>query len=418
MEEKIAFAIALFRFRMIAPALEKDLFEQKAYFAAQAEKIWDVPHYGRKRFSVATFKSWLSDYRKKGFDSLLPATRQDAGISRKITPSLAEQIVGAASRLKEATTVAAFYRHLSAQQIINPPHLSQSALRRFAAANKLFEQQGEPKARKKFEKEHVNQLWMADFMHGPYLQAGKIKRKAILCDCIDDHSRMIVGSLWSFSESAATLECLLKSAVSRFGLPSVLYVDNGSAFSCEQIEVACARLGIVLIHSKPYDSPSRGKIERFHRTVRDKFLSMLDLSQIDCIQTLNEHFAAWLASGYHNVIHSGIGTTPMDRWNADLQSTSLRYLTTEELHFAFCQTFKRKVKNDSTIRLQGRLWQAPPAYIGKTIEVRYPTDLPDEVYLFENNKPVARLSLCDPAANATPPASAVRFSDCKEDDHD
>ncbi len=417
MEEKIAFAIALFRFRMIAPALEKDLVEQKAYFAAQAAKTWDVPHYGSKRFSVSTFKSWLTDYRKLGFDSLLPVLRQDAGISRKIISSLAEQITDCANQFPQST-VASLYRHLIAQGILNPANVSESSLRRFVESKKLLQEKTEPKPRKKFEKEHVNQLWIADFMYGPYVQEGKRKRQAMLCDCIDDHSRVIVGALWSFSENAATLERLLKLAISRFGLPSILYVDNGSAFSCEQIEIACARLGISLIHSKPYDSPSRGKIERFHRTIRDKFLSMLDLSQIDGIQTLNEHFAAWLSAGYHNVVHSGIGTTPLDRWNADLSQTSLRYLTSEELHFAFCQTFKRKVKNDSTIQLQGRLWQVAPSYIGKTIEVRYPTDLPDEMYLFENNKPVCRLALCNPHENATPPASTVRFSDPQEDDND
>lgn len=152
-----------------------------------------------------------------------------------------------------------------------------------------------------------------------------------------------------------------------------------------------------------------------HRTIRDKFLSMLDLSEIDSLETLSEHFAAWLSSGYHNVVHSGIGTTPLDRWNADLQYACLRYLPPEELHFAFCHTFKRRVKNDSTIQLEGRLWQVPPAYIGKTIEVRYPTDAPDEVHIFENNRPVCRLSLCNANENASLPALGVRFSDPQEE---
>jgi transposase InsO family protein len=300
---------------------------------------------------------------------------------------------------------------LTATGIINPPPLSESALRRFVSANNLLSDRSEPTPRKKYEKEHINELWIADFMYGPYIKDAKRKRQALLCDCIDDHSRMIVGSLWAFTENVVTLELVLKQAITRFGLPKVFYVDNGSAFSSLYLEVACARLGIVLIHSKPYDSPSRGKIERFHRTVRDKFLATLDISEINSLDALNDHFAAWLNADYHKVIHSGIQTTPLDRWDSDLQHTSLRFLAPEELYFAFCQTFKRKVKNDSTIQLDGKLWQVPPAYIGRSIEVRYPTDRPLEVYLFENNKPVCRLTLCNPAENASSPANAIRFSD-------
>ena len=50
-------------------------------------------------------------------------------------------------------------------------------------------------------------------------------------------------------------------------------MDNGPSFSSELLAKSCALAGISLIHSKPYDSPSRGKVERFFRTVRERFLS-------------------------------------------------------------------------------------------------------------------------------------------------
>ncbi len=387
MDEKLAMRIALFRYKILAPALLKDVVEQKDYFAAQADKVWEVPHYGSRKFTPSAFKSWLQDYRKGGFDALQPTPRRDAGKARKIDAQLAERIIQEAKDFP-GCSVSLFHRRLIAQGIINPPPVSESALRRFVSANDLLSKRTEPTPRKKYEKEHVNQLWIADFMYGPYLRDGKKKRQAILCDCIDDHSRVIVGALWSFTENSLALECTLKTAISRFGLPEILYADNGSAFSALHLEVTCARLGIILIHSKPYDSPSRGKIERFHRTIRDKFLAQLDVKQIDSIHLLNDHFAAWLNSGYHKVFHSGIGTTPFDRWDADLQQTSIRFLSQQDLYFAFYQTFKRKVKNDSTVQLNGQLWQVPPTYIGKSIEVRYPSDRLQEVYLFENNQPV------------------------------
>ncbi len=413
MDKKIAHAIALFRFRIIAPVLQQDLVQQKEYFQVQAAKTWDVPHYGQKLFTVSAFKHWLSYYRRGGFDALIPSLRSDAGRARKIDSDLADLIAAEAEQYSECS-VSAFYRHLVSKKLINPPAVSESALRRYVECKGLLSDRADPVARKKFEKEHINQLWTADFMYGPYLKDGKRKRGTYLCAVIDDHSRMIVGWLWSFSEGGATLEVVLKEAISRFGLPSLLYTDNGSAFSNENLELACARLGIALVHSKPYDSPSRGKIERYFRTVRDKFLRTPHGKKLQRIEQLNEAFAGWLDAEYHKVIHSGILTTPLDRWNADLQETKLRYLTREELYFAFCQTFKRKVKNDSTIQLENRIWQVPPRYIGSTIEVRYPTGCADELYLFESEKPVCRLSLCNPNENATSPANSIRFADQEE----
>ena len=56
------------------------------------------------------------------------------------------------------------------------------------------------------------------------------------------------------------------------GLPRRLYVDNGSAFRSNALKYACARLGVALLHSRPYIPQGRGKIERFFRTVRMQFL--------------------------------------------------------------------------------------------------------------------------------------------------
>jgi len=75
--------------------------------------------------------------------------------------------------------------------------------------------------------------------------------------------RGIVGHAFSAHETVSVLTLVMKDAFLAFGLPKRFYVDNGSAFSSDLLARACARAGISLTHSKPYDSPSRGKIERF-----------------------------------------------------------------------------------------------------------------------------------------------------------
>lgn len=412
MKKKLAELIALFRYKLIAPVLEKGL-PQKEYFARQAEKTWQVPGYGEKHYQASAFKSWLAGYRKGGFEALFPKTRIDAGKARKITPDLAKVITEHAAALS-VCPVSVFYHSLESQGIINPPYLSQSALRRFVSANSLLSKPAD-RPRKKFEKEHINELWISDTMHGPYLQQGKRKRKTYLVGIIDDHSRMLVGSGWFFQENTLALEIVLKEAISRFGLPKMFYCDNGAVFSTQSLSLACARLGIALVHSKPYDSPSRGKIERFWRTARDKFVSTLELAAISSLQALNDLFAGWLDSDYHKVHHHGINCKPIDRWLADAKVTRIRMTSREELDLAFYQSYERKVKKDSTIQFDGILWQVPFRHIGKKIEIRHPTGSPRELYLFENEKPVTKLQRCNPVENATTPASSIRFSDSKKE---
>ena len=54
-----------------------------------------------------------------------------------------------------------------------------------------------------------------------------------------------------------------------------LYVDNGSAFRSRQLALVCAKLGIALIHAKPYKPQGKGKMERWFRTVRMQYLATL-----------------------------------------------------------------------------------------------------------------------------------------------
>ena len=113
-------------------------------------------------------------------------------------------------------------------------------------------------------------MWTLDFMHGPRASAEGFRRprKTYLVAAIDDHSRYVTLADFFLSESYGVLAESLKEAFARHGLPGTLYCDNGSAFSTRDLTLACARLGVALVHSRPYDSPSRGKIERLFRDAK------------------------------------------------------------------------------------------------------------------------------------------------------
>ncbi|UCC96050.1 MAG: hypothetical protein JSW40_04675, partial [Candidatus Omnitrophota bacterium] len=166
---------------------------------------------------------------------------------------------------------------------------------------------------------------------------------------------------------------------------------------------------IALIHSKPYDSPSRGKIERFHRTVREKFLPFIKVSEIGSIEQLNGQFSRWLDKDYQKSFHHGIGGKPMDKWMDKLKDTSIKRLSTEELDLAFYMSIKRKVKNDATVSVNSILYEVPHTFIGKIIELRYPADNPDVLTIYDNDTPVCSLKKLNLHQNASPPSWEIRF---------
>ena len=123
--------------------------------------------------------------------------------------------------------------------------------------------------------------------------------KSYLVSLFDDASRLLTHSAFCPGETALDIEGVLKQAVLRRGIPLKLVVDNGAAYRAETLQGICARLGIHLIHCRPYAPEGKGKLERWHRTCRDQFLSELDERHIASLDDLNARLWAWLEPVYH-----------------------------------------------------------------------------------------------------------------------
>ena len=370
---------------------------QNEYFRSQANLEHDIPHYGVRTFSVPTFKSWLNKYRTKGFDALKPKNRADTGRPRKLDQHQLNAIE-VKCKAYPGWTGQRLYENLLEQNLLGEPPVHYNTLLRVVKEHGWLELKGRADVRKAYEMEHINDLWVCDFMHGPQVVAAKGTIKAILCAIIDDHSRMIVGHAFSASETINALSMVLKDAFLAYGIPKRLYVDNGPSFSSELLAKSCAMAGISLIHSKPYDSPSRGKIERYFRTVRDRFLSGVqkDLT----LDELNEAFCLWLQHDYHHKIHSGIGEKPIERYNDSIDTVPIRRLSKAELDEIFLIRHERVVNNDATISFKGSLYEVPAAYIRQRIEIRHPVDDPFELYVYDNGVRVGRIKLLNKKDNA------------------
>src|SRR2546423_4402749 len=131
-----------------------------------------------------------------------------------------------------------------------------------------------------------------------------------------------------------------------------------------------ASLGILIVHSRPYQPEGRGKIERFFRTVRDQFLANLDPKHALSLEELNERLWIWIESVYHRSEHSALGSTPLARWQRDIEQ--IRQLPpVTDLRRLFFHRLDRVVRRDSTFLLHNRLYEAPPHLAGQRVEVRF-----------------------------------------------
>jgi len=389
--------VALFRFRCISPVLAEPGRVQNEYFRMLAAQEHDVPHYGRRKYAVSTFKGWLKFYLADGFDALMPSTRSDEGASRRVPPEVVE-LIRHRWELSEHLTVRLLYDQLLAEGKLGEPPACYNTLVRVLHREKLLPRPTRTDTRKRFETAEFGELWLCDFMHGPQALVDRSSRKAILCAIIADHTRLIVGYSFHVHETISALTSVLKGAIQAYGIPKRFYVDNGPAFSCDLLARACAHAGISLIHSRPYDAPSRGKIERWFRTVRESFLPHIVGTLT--LDELNQAFHAWLTDQYHHQVHSGIDQRPVDRYNASTGRIHLRRVSAQELDNFFLVRHERIVNHDATVSFKGKIYEVPAAYIRQRIEIRHPVDAPDDLALFDNGVQMCKLKLVNARENA------------------
>jgi len=293
----------------------------------------------------------------------------------------------------------------------NTAVISASTLYRFLKQRGLSERQLlAPSAHKKFEAEHSNQIWQSDMLYGPYVQRpGGGKMQALLHAILDDASRLIPHAQFYASQGLdACLDCLRQAAAAR-GVPVRLYMDNAKIYRSPQLARISASVGMLIVHTPPYQPEGRGKIERFFRSCREQFLNNLDRRQTLSLDELNERLWAWL-DVYHRTEHSSLGTTPLLRWQRDIEH--IRQLPpSTDFRRLFFHRVDRVVRRDCTFLLQNRFYEAPPHLAGETVEARFDPLDPALVDIFFQGKSEGTARLVDAVVNgqlpSTKPAKAA-----------
>lgn len=358
--------IALFRYSLIREAADPALStrERGALVRRLAAREHAGPDGRRVRIARSTIDRWIRAWRTGGYEALVPEER--AGV-----PLTAAHILDVAVTLKreEPKRTAA---HIAGVLATQGWQVSDRTLQRHFARLGLNDLVPTRRAFGRFEAAGRNDLWTGDAMHGRFTIAD---RKPVLFAFIDDHSRLIPGWRWALTEDTLRLEIALRAGIGSRGLPVRIYVDNGSPFISVQLERACAKLGIRIVHSRPGEPAGRGKIERFFKTVRDGFEVEAALAGIADLGELNRLFGAWVEQIYHRRVHSETGQAPLERFMA---AGPLVLPTLVELHEAFLWSERRMVTKTATVSLHGNHYEVDPALVGRRVELVFdPFDLTD-----------------------------------------
>lgn len=373
--------LALFRFSLISPVVNDTYpaVSKNQYFRDAASRSYTLPDGTIANFSAGTIKKWYLEYKNKGYDSLLPQKRSDAGLPRVLSNDAIKKI----NDIKEKypyITGTLVYQRLLEEGYIKDYKTSLSSVLRYIRDNNLKSNQIITVERKAFEMEYAGDCWQADSSHGPVIKANGQKRKTYLISILDDASRIIAHGEFFFNDNAVNFQIVLKKAISKYGLPKRLLVDNGGPYRNDQLSLICASLGIALIHTRPYEPQQKGKIERNFRTIKDGWLNGIDWNSFDSLESLNIAFNQYITENYMNSEHSALGCTPRERYIKD--SHRIKFIPGEQLDYHFLHRVTRRVNNDATIQLNNKLFEVPQQYIRQKLNIRYPADDLDKAYIF------------------------------------
>jgi len=248
-------------------------------------------------------------------------------------------------------------------------------------------------ARVRFEKPAPNLLWQMDFKGWVRLGDG---RRCHPLTIIDDHSRYDVGLEACADEQGNTVQTRLQLIFRRYGLPQAFFVDNGAPWGDSsgqrwtRFGVWLLKLGIDVLHSRPYHPQSRGKNERFHRTLKAEVFALNRLRDLPHAQ---QAFDTWREVYNLERPHEALGQqVPASRYRPSTRSMPDRL---PQVEYDDGEIVRAVPTSKDYVSFKGRLWKVPQAFRGERVAIR-PLSVDGGYGIFFGAHQIAKINLTDP----------------------
>jgi len=320
-----------------------------------------------QRMSVSrqTAYKWSARYKAEGDAGLQDRSRRPV-VSPRRTPADMEERVCKLRRLHPAWGGRKLRRRLKDLGVEGVP--SPSAITDILARNCLLSADRRIKRDwQRFEAQRPNEMWQMDFKGDFALPTGRCYTLTIL----DDHSRFNLCLQACADQRGETVKSQLLPVFATHGLPETILVDNGppwgSGYSRQphtRFTAWLMRHGVYISHGRPYHPQTRGKDERFHRSLGLEVLqtrSWLDLDEVQL--ALDPWRNVYNFERPHEALDYAVPAARYVRSPRSLPSRlpPVEYLPTDDV---------RRVQRNGEISYRGREVRIGKAFTGEPVALR------------------------------------------------
>jgi transposase InsO family protein len=265
--------------------------------------------------SRSSFYRWYQAYEREGPDGLQSQSRASRQHWNKIPDSVRELVVDVALDQPELTprelawhltdtheyfiSESSVYRILKAHDLVTSPQfIAMSAADVFQNPTR-----------------YVHELWQTDFTYFRIVGWGWYFLSTIL----DDYSRYIISWRLTTTMAASDVTDTLKDALEATGLTEArvhhkprLLSDNGPCYISKELREWLQDQGMKHTRGAPYHPMTQGKIERYHRSMKN----VVKLEHYYFPWELENAIAEWVAHYNHERCHESLdNVTPADVYN-------------------------------------------------------------------------------------------------------
>ena len=324
-----------------------------------------------------TVHRWLRRYAESGVGGLVDQSSKPHSCPHQM-PARVEARVVEMRWQHPGWGPATIAYHLAEEGMSPVP--SRSAIYRALLRHDLVNRKRRRKPRsayKRWERGRAMELWQMDVMGGVRLVD---ESEAKVVTGVDDHSRFCVSALVVARATAKPVCDALAVAMRRHGVPDQILTDNGKVFTGRfgpgSGEVLFDRIlrenGIDHLLTAPRSPTTTGKVERFHKTIRNEFLQG---RVFDSIEEAQRELDEWVT--HYNTVrpHQGIGMVPPIRRFELVVAEPLEVVVDDAVEAPAepppdgARRVTRKVGQGGRISLAGHKYHVGRYLAGETVDV-------------------------------------------------
>jgi transposase InsO family protein len=330
----------------------------------EAASVTDVAfRYGVTRQTV---HRWLRRYATDGLAGLADGSAAPLSCPHQMSVEVEARIVEL-RRLQPGCGPRTIWFRLEAEQVVPLP--SRSSIYRCLVRHQLIVPEARRRKKgdyRRWERSRSMELWQMDIVGGVRLVNGW---KASIVWGIDDHSRFIISAHVVERATARPVCEALANAMRSHGVPREILTDNGKVFTGRfgpgkgevLFDRICRENGIKHILTAPRSPTTTGKVERWHKILRQEFLNGKVFESVADAQARRDE---WVHEYNFDRRHQGIGdVVPWERFRLAASEPAVPVEPTEE------PTTTRKVGRTGKISFAAVLYPVGVWLDGETVDI-------------------------------------------------